>query len=88
MKTYYAIVNMQDRRLGTYVSAENIAGAFETARARYKMRHPRLQVQTIAVQEMAAEYDAWLVELLTSIGHDTKLNKTPKSKISTNKKRL
>jgi hypothetical protein len=88
MKTFYAIVNVQGRQLGTYVPAEEIAGAFETARARYKMRHPRLQVQTIAVQEMAAEYDARLVELLTSIGHDRKLNKTPKSTISTNEKRL
>jgi len=64
MKTYYAIVNVEDRQLGTYVPAEDIAGAFETAKTRYKMRHPRLQVQTIAVQEMAAEHDARLAELL------------------------
>jgi hypothetical protein len=53
MKTYYAIVNVKDRRLGTYVSAENVAAAFKTATARYKTRHPRLHVETIAVQEMA-----------------------------------
>jgi hypothetical protein len=64
MKTYYAIVNVEDGRLGTYVPAEDVAGAFETARARYEMRHPRLHVETIAVQEMAAEYDARLAELL------------------------
>jgi hypothetical protein len=31
MKTYYAIVNVEDRRLGTYVLAENVAAAFGTA---------------------------------------------------------
>jgi hypothetical protein len=41
VKTYYAIVNVEGRRLGAYVSAENVAGAFKTA---------------IAVQEMADEY--------------------------------
>jgi hypothetical protein len=55
MKTYYAIVNVEDRRFGTYVPAENIAAAFETATARYKARHPRLHVETIAVQEMTEE---------------------------------
>ena len=56
MKTYYAIVNVEDRQFGTYVPAENVAAAFETAAARYKTRHPRLQVETIAVQEIAEEY--------------------------------
>jgi acyl-CoA synthetase (NDP forming) len=56
VKTYYAIVNVEGRRLGAYVSAENVAGAFKTATERYKMRRPRLRVETIAVQEMAAEY--------------------------------
>jgi len=37
------------------VPAENVAAAFETAAARYKTRHPRLQVETIAVQEIAEE---------------------------------
>jgi hypothetical protein len=55
MKTYYAIVNVEDRRLGIYVPAENVAAAFETATARYKTRHPRLHVETIAVQEIAEE---------------------------------
>jgi hypothetical protein len=49
MKTYYAIVNVEERRLGTYVRAEHVAAAFETATARDKARHPRLQVETIAV---------------------------------------
>jgi hypothetical protein len=53
MRTYYVFVNVEDRRLGAYVSAENIAEAFNTATARYKMRHPRLHVETIAAQEMA-----------------------------------
>jgi len=55
MKTYYAIVNVEDRQFGTYVPAENVAAAFETATARCKTRHPRLQVETIAVQEIAEE---------------------------------
>ena len=53
MRTYYVIVDVEDRRLGVYVSAENIAAAFNTATARYKMHHPRLHVETIAAQEMA-----------------------------------
>jgi hypothetical protein len=56
VKTYYALVNIEDRRLGAYVSAENVADAFKTATDRYKTRHPRLRVETIAVQEMADEY--------------------------------
>ncbi len=56
MKTYYAIVNVEERRLGTYVRAEHVAAAFETTTARYKARHPRLHVETIAVQEIAEEY--------------------------------
>jgi hypothetical protein len=47
---------MQERRLGTYVSAENVPGAFKTAADRYKARYPRLHVETIAVQEMADDY--------------------------------
>jgi hypothetical protein len=62
MKTYYAIVNVEDRRFGTYVPAENVAAAFEEATARYKTRHPRLYVETIAVQEVPEEHvDAALV---------------------------
>ena len=56
MKTYYAIVSMQNQRLGVYVSAENVPGAFATAAAKYKRRHPRRHVETIAVQEMADDY--------------------------------
>jgi len=56
MKTYYAIVNVEDRRLGTYVPAVNVAAAFVTAAAKYKRRHPLLHVETIAVQEMAGDY--------------------------------
>ena len=54
MKTYYAIVNVEDRRLGTYVRAEDVAAAFETATIKYKTRHPRLHVETIACRR-------WLV---------------------------
>lgn len=53
MKTYYVIVDVEDRRLGVHVSAENIAAAFDTATAKYKMRHPRLHIEAIAAQEMA-----------------------------------
>ncbi len=56
MRNYYAVVNVEERRLGTYVSAENVAAAFETATFKYQARHPRSQVETIAVQEMANEY--------------------------------
>ena len=56
MKTYYAIVNVEDRRLGTYVPAVNVAAAFVTAAAKYRRRHPLLYVETIAVQEMAGDY--------------------------------
>jgi len=56
MKTYYAIVNVADRRLGTYVPAVNVAAAFVTAAAKYKRRNPLLYVETIAVQEMAGDY--------------------------------
>jgi hypothetical protein len=55
VRTYYAVVNVEDRRLGTHVSAENIAAAFEAARFKYKTRYPRCYVETIAVQEMADE---------------------------------
>jgi hypothetical protein len=55
MKTYYAIVNVENRRLGTYVPATDIAAAFVTAAAKYKRRHPCLYVETIAVQEMAGD---------------------------------
>jgi hypothetical protein len=53
MKTYYAIVNVAAKRLGTYVVAEDVAAAFRTAAAKFKRRNPRLEVFTIAVQEMA-----------------------------------
>ena len=56
MRTYYAVVNVGDRRLGTHVSAENIAAAFEAATFKYKTRYPRSYVETIAVQEMADEH--------------------------------
>ena len=56
MKTYYAIVNVEERRLGTYVPAANVAAAFVTAAAKYKRRHPLRHVETIAVQEMAGDY--------------------------------
>ena len=55
MRTYYAVVNVEAKRLGTHVSAENIAAAFEAARFKYKTRYPRCYVETIAVQEMAEE---------------------------------
>jgi hypothetical protein len=55
MKTYYAIVKIEDRRFGIYVPAENVAAAFVMATARYKTRHPRVHVETIAVQEIAEE---------------------------------
>ena len=67
MKTYYAIVNVEDRRFGTYVPAENVAAAFETATARYKTRHPRLHVETIAVQEIAEEVKKVRGHVLTSV---------------------
>lgn len=55
MRTYYAVVNVEAKRLGTHVSAENIAAAFEAARFKYKTRYPRCYVETIAIQEMADE---------------------------------
>jgi hypothetical protein len=55
MRNYYAVVNVEGRRLGTYVSAENVVAAFETATFKYQAWHPRSQVETIAVQEMANE---------------------------------
>jgi hypothetical protein len=55
MKTYYAIVNVEDRRFRMYVLAANVAAAFGTATARDKTRHPRLHAETIAVQEIAEE---------------------------------
>jgi hypothetical protein len=61
MKTYYAVVSMQNQHLGVYVSAENVPGAFAMAADKYKRRHPRRYVETIAVQEMADDYvtDGW-----------------------------
>ena len=56
MRTYYAVVNVENRRLGTYVSAENIAAAFAAATIKYKKRYPRFYVETIAVQEMADKH--------------------------------
>jgi hypothetical protein len=56
MKTYYAIVNVENRRLGTYVPAVNVAAASVTATAKYKRRHPLLYVETVAVQLMADDY--------------------------------
>ena len=57
MRSYYAVVNVENRRLGTYVCAENIAAAFEAATLKYKTRYPRLHVEAIAVQEISA--DPW-----------------------------
>ena len=65
MKTYYAIVNVENRRLGTYVPAANVAAAFVAAAAKYKRRHPLVHVETIAVQEMAGDYLGW------RLGHDS-----------------
>ena len=59
MKTYYAIVNVENRRLGTYVPAVDVAAAFVTAAAKYKRRHPLVHVETIAVQEMAGDHVGW-----------------------------
>jgi hypothetical protein len=59
MKTYYAIVNVENRRLGTYVPAVDVAAAFVTAAAKYKRRHPLVHVETIAVQEMAGHHVGW-----------------------------
>jgi hypothetical protein len=56
MRTYYAVVNVEDRRLETQVSAENIAAAFDAATFKYKTQYPRFYVETIAVQEMAGEH--------------------------------
>ena len=56
MRTYYAVVNVENRRLGTHVSAENIAAAFEVATSKYKTRYPRSYVETIAVQEIADKH--------------------------------
>jgi hypothetical protein len=41
MRTYYAVVNVGDRRLETHVSAENIAVAFEAATFKYKTQRPK-----------------------------------------------
>jgi copper(I)-binding protein len=59
MKTYYAIVNVENRWLGTYVPAADVAAAFVTAAAKYKRRHPLIHVETITVQEMAGDYVGW-----------------------------
>ena len=64
-KTYYAIVEVEGRRLGTYVQAETVAAGFETATHRYKKRYPLLHVETIAVQEMA-QSAAWARERASS----------------------
>jgi len=54
--------------LGTCVPAENIPAAFNAATARYKMRHPRLHVESIAVQEMSDDYaDPTFVSLLDAV---------------------
>ena len=68
MKTYYVIVDVEDKRLGAYVPAENVEGGVTTATARYKMDHPRLHVETIAVQEMTNRYvDPAFVSLRQSL---------------------
>ena len=59
MKTYYAIVNVEDRRLGTYVLAENVAAAFQTAAIWYKTRHPGLHVETVAVTTIYSNDDRY-----------------------------
>jgi hypothetical protein len=56
MRKYYAIVNVEQRQLGTLVSAENVAAAFEAATFKYRTRYPRLHVETIAVQEIVEEH--------------------------------
>jgi hypothetical protein len=55
MRNYYAVVNVEDRRLATQVSAENVADAFEAATFECEARYPRLDVETIAVQEIVDE---------------------------------
>jgi hypothetical protein len=56
MRNYYAVVNVEDRRLATQVSAENVADAFEAATFECEARYPRLDVETIAVQEIVDEH--------------------------------
>ena len=56
MRKYYALVNVEHRQLGTNVSAENVAAAFEAATFKCKTWYPRLHVETIAVQEIADEH--------------------------------
>ena len=56
MRNYYAVVNVEDRRLATQVSAENVAEAFEAATFECEARYPRLDVETIAVQEIFDEH--------------------------------
>ena len=56
MRNYYAVVNVEDRRLATQVSAENVAEAFEAATFECEARYPRLDVETIAVQEIVDEH--------------------------------
>ena len=43
-------MNLEERRPGTYVSAESVAAAFEAATFKYQARHPRLHVETVAVR--------------------------------------
>ena len=50
-KTYYAIVEVEGRRLGTYVQAKTVAAVFEAAMYRYKKRYPLLHAEPIAVRE-------------------------------------
>ena len=68
MRNYYALVNVDAKRLGTYVSAENVPAAFEAATFKCQARHPRLHVETMAVQEIAAEYAAPDKSASTSTG--------------------
>ena len=56
MRKYYALVNVENRQLGTHVSAENVAAAFEAATWKCKTQYPRLHVEAIAVQEIADEH--------------------------------
>jgi hypothetical protein len=56
MRKYYALVNVEHRQLGTHVSAENVAAAFEAATFKCRKQYPRLHVETIAVQEIVDEH--------------------------------
>ena len=53
LRTYYLTVRIDVARVGTYVQANDMVGAFAAAEWKCKLKYPRQNVEVLFGQEMA-----------------------------------